>query len=568
MRGSSRGPSRLEKLSHVIGSVVVLLIFAGAAWLLYHELRHYRVRDIRHGLSMIPAGRVWLAVGLTALNYLILIGYDFLAVRSIRHPLALGRIALASFTGFATSYNFGALLGGTSVRYRLYSAWGLSAVDILRLVLMLGLTFWFGIFGLAGVLFLVDPFPIPAGLALPFATVQPLGWGLLVLTVGYLGLTVFWKRPIRFRNTQVSLPGPGISALQLAIAAADLIVAAAILYVLLPAGFGLNYFEFLGIYLLAVVAVILTHVPGGVGVFELMVLKLAGAQSNEQLVAALLIFRAVYYLLPLLISAVLLAGHELLLRRRATERLLEGLYDAASAAAPSLLAYAAFAAGAILLFSGALPVLPSRLGRLAQTIPLPLMELSHFLASLAGTGLLLVARGLQRRLASAWRLTIGLLAVGIAGSLLKGFDYEEALVLAVVLAVLASCRQEFYHQGSLVHMRFPTGWMTAVVLVVLASVWLGLFAYRHVDDLAGVWSYFALRADDSRFLRASLGVAVMLLLIVVRRTARRRPGKRCRSPRRTGMPSRRSSATRRRQRPTWPCWVISRFCSANSATRL
>lgn len=108
MRGSSRGPSRLEKLSHVIGSVVVLLIFAGAAWLLYHELRHYRVRDIRHGLSMIPAGRVWLAVGLTALNYLILIGYDFLAVRSIRHPLALGRIAPASFTGFATSYNFGA----------------------------------------------------------------------------------------------------------------------------------------------------------------------------------------------------------------------------------------------------------------------------------------------------------------------------------------------------------------------------------------------------------------------------------------------------------------------------
>nr|HPM83274.1 YbhN family protein [Candidatus Anammoximicrobium sp.] len=134
-RPSLGGPSRLEKLSHLIGSVVVVLIFAGAAWLLYHELKHYRVRDIRHSLGMIPAGRVWLAIGLTALNYLVLIGYDFLAVRSIRHPLPLGQIALASFTGFATSYNFGALLGGTSVRYRLYSAWGLSAVDIVRLVL-------------------------------------------------------------------------------------------------------------------------------------------------------------------------------------------------------------------------------------------------------------------------------------------------------------------------------------------------------------------------------------------------------------------------------------------------
>jgi len=521
-RGSSHGPTRLEKVSRVIGSVVVLLIFAGAAWLLYHELRHYRVRDIRHSLRMIPASRVGLAVGLAALNYLILIGYDFLAIRSIRHPLGLGRIALASFTGFATSFNFGALLGGTSVRYRLYSAWGLSAVDILRLVLMLGLTFWFGIFGLAGVLFLIDPFPIPAALALPFATVRPLGWGLLALTIGYLGLSVFWKRPIRFRNTQVSLPGPGISALQLTIAAADLIVAAAILYVLLPAGFGLDYFEFLGIYVLAVVAVILTHVPGGVGVFELMVLKLAGAESNEPLVAALLIFRAVYYLLPLLISAVLLAGHELLLRRRATERLLEGLYDAASAAAPALLAYAAFAGGAILLLSGALPVLPYRAEWLARTVPLPLTELAHLAASLAGTGLLLAARGLQRRLDSAWRLTLGLLAAGIVGSLLKGLDYEEAFVLAVVLAVLASCRREFYHHGSLVHLRFTTGWMTAVVLAVLASVWLGLFAYRHVEDLGGEWDHFALNDDAARFLRAGLGTAVLLLVIVVRRTARRR----------------------------------------------
>ncbi len=522
-RRSLGGPSRLEKLSHLIGSVVVVLIFAGAAWLLYHELKHYRVLDIRHSLGMIPAGRVWLAIGLTALNYLVLIGYDFLAVRSIRHPLPLGQIALASFTGFATSYNFGALLGGTSVRYRLYSAWGLSAVDIVRLVLMLGFTFWFGIFALAGVLFLVDPFPIPAGLSLPFTTVQPLGWGLLGLAVGYLALTAFWKKPIRFRNTEISLPGPGISALQLLIAGADLIVAAAILYVLLPPDFGLNYFEFLGIYLLAVVAVIFSHVPGGVGVFELIVLKLAGAQSNEKLVAALLIFRAIYYLLPLLIAAVLLAGHELVLRRRATERLLAGLYDAASAAAPSLLAYAVFAAGAILLFSGALPVIPARLGQLALLVPLPLIELSHFVASLTGTGLLVLARGLQRRLDSAWRLTIVLLAVGIACSLLKGLDFEEALVLAVVLAVIAACRQEFFHQGSLSHLRFTTGWMTAVVLAVLASVWLGLFAYRHVDDLAGMWNHIAWQADASRFLRASVGVMAMLLLIVVRRAARRRP---------------------------------------------
>ncbi len=498
-----------------------------------------------------------------------MIGYDFLAVRSIRHPLALGRIALASFTGFATSYNFGALLGGTSVRYRLYSVWGLSAVDIVRLVVMLGLTFWFGVFGLAGVLFLVDPFPIPAGLALPVATVRPLGWGLLALTIGYLGLTVFWKKPIRLRGTEVSLPGPGISSLQLAIAAADLIVAAGILYVLLPADFGLDYFEFLGIYLLAVVAVILTHVPGGVGVFELMVLKLAGAQSNERLIAALLVFRAIYYLLPLLISAVLLAGHELMLRRRATERLLAGLYGAASAAAPSLLAYATFAAGAILLFSGALPVLPSRLGQLELTIPLPLMELSHFAASLAGTGLLLTARGLQRRLLSAWQMSIALLAVGIAGSLLKGFDYEEAVVLGVVLARVGQLSAGILPPGLIgppaVHLRLDDGrglggpgFRVAGIVRLPAHRGLG----RYVEPLLVASRRAAIPASERR-----RGGDV---------AADRRPADRPPPALGSGVGARSGPGGGGNDRPhlaaelpsIWHCLAISRFSSANSVPAL
>jgi uncharacterized membrane protein YbhN (UPF0104 family) len=295
---------------------VVLLIFAAAVWLLVRELRRYNFAEIRQSLSAIPAARLWVAAILTALNYLILIGYDYLAVRWVRHPLPLWRISLASFVGFVTSYNFGAALGGTSVRFRLYSAWGLSAVDIVRLMLMMGLTFWFGIFALAGVIFLVDPFPIPPELSLPWHTVRPLGVVLLALAAAYVVVTACWKKPIRIRGEHVTLPGPAISLLQLTIAAADLIVAAACLYVLLPADIGLTYFEFLGIYLLAVVAVIFSHVPGGVGVFELMVLKLAGAQSSEAVVAALLVFRVIYYLLPLLIAAALFAGHEVSLRFR------------------------------------------------------------------------------------------------------------------------------------------------------------------------------------------------------------------------------------------------------------
>ena len=141
-------------------------VFGLAMWLLWHELRQFRLRDIRDALYQLPPVSIALAVGLTALNYLALVGYDWLAIRAINHPLPLRRVALASFTGFTTSYNFGALLGGTSVRYRLYSAWGLSAIDIVQLVIMLGVTFWVGIFALAGIVFVIAPFPIPDKLLL------------------------------------------------------------------------------------------------------------------------------------------------------------------------------------------------------------------------------------------------------------------------------------------------------------------------------------------------------------------------------------------------------------------
>ena len=95
-------------------------------------------------------------------NYMILVGYDWFAVRWVEAgDLSLRKIALASFTGYAFSYNFGATLFGTSIRYRLYSAWGVPLVKIVELLVILGLTFWFGVFTLAGVVFIVTPSRFP-----------------------------------------------------------------------------------------------------------------------------------------------------------------------------------------------------------------------------------------------------------------------------------------------------------------------------------------------------------------------------------------------------------------------
>lgn len=511
-------------LRRILPPLIVVLVFVAAVFALHHQLKDQSLRRIRENLDEIPTDHLWTALILTAVNYLLLIGYDYLAVRSLGRRLSLPRISLASFTGFVISYNIGALLGGTPVRYRLYSAWGFSAVEIVRLVLMLAVIFWVGLFALAGVVFLVQPFPIPASLGdvlhLPFKTVQPLGLFLLAVAVGYLGLTVWRRKPICFRGMEIALPGFRLSLAQLAVSAADLIVAAGVLYALMPEDFALNFWQFLGVFLLGWVAVVLSHVPGGLAVFEGVVLAMASTDANKtQVAAALVAFRVIYYLLPLVLAAGLLGGYEVALRQTTMRRLWGGMSRWFGAVAPSLLALGTLLAGAVMLLSGAMPVFPGRLPRLRELVPLSVVEASHFLASLTGAALLLLAMGLYRRLDSAFCLTAGLLVVGMVVSLLKGLAFEQAIFLGVILAALLGCRGEFRRKGSLLHEPFTPGWIGAIILSAGCSIWLGLFAHKHVEFSAELWWQFALdkHGDAPRFLRASVGVVVLLLLFAVRK---------------------------------------------------
>jgi phosphatidylglycerol lysyltransferase len=311
----------LRTLINRISPLLVVLVFAAAVALLYRQVSGYSFEKIRDAILKVPRTQIVLSCILTVFNYAVLIGYDVLAVKSVAHPLPFRRIALASFTGFATSYSFGALLGGGSVRFRLYSAWGLSPAEIVQLVVILGVTFWFGVFALAGVIFIFHPFEISSDLHLPFTTTFPLGFPLILMAVGYLAVTVAWKKPIHIGGKAVKLPGFRMSAAQLAVAAGDLIVAAACFHVLFPIG-SVSYVNFLGVYLLAIVVVVLSHVPGGVAVFDVIILKMCPVAQKEAVLAAILLFRVIYYLLPLLAAALILGIYELRLRSAAFRRLL------------------------------------------------------------------------------------------------------------------------------------------------------------------------------------------------------------------------------------------------------
>ncbi len=298
-----------------IGKCIVLFIAVLACWLLYDKLKAYSLHEIIKYITQIRPWQLCSAIFLVVLNYFILVGYDWLAVKAIGRHLPLPRVAFVSFTGCAVSYNIGAILGGTAVRYRLYSLWGFHPIDIVRLVFMLAVTFWIGAFGLAGAVFLFADLHIPPELDIDPAVIRPLGACLLGLALGYLALCWYARgRAVRIFKKEFSLPSLRIALAQTAVACSDLVVAAACMYVLLPPHAHVAFSDFLPSYLLAQVAAVLSHVPGGVGVLEVVLMHIVHGVKPEKLIGAIVVFRFFYYIIPLVIAAVLLLWNELRLR--------------------------------------------------------------------------------------------------------------------------------------------------------------------------------------------------------------------------------------------------------------
>ncbi|MFL5618769.1 MAG: bifunctional lysylphosphatidylglycerol flippase/synthetase MprF [Gemmatimonadaceae bacterium] len=189
-------------------------------------------------------------------------------------------------------------------------------------------------------------------------------------------------------------------------------------------------------------------------------------------------------------------------------------------ATPDLLAIVVFGAGVILLVSGATPGIGWRLRWLDDALPLALIELSHFSASVAGVALVILARALHQRLDTARHLAIVALLVGIAGSLLKGLDYEEALVLTLVLGAVVRARSQFWRRSSITAEPLTTGWTVAVIAALVGTTWLGFFSYRHIAYDNELWWQFATSGDAPRFLRATVGVTVVAIGFALARLMR------------------------------------------------
>jgi uncharacterized membrane protein YbhN (UPF0104 family) len=297
---------RWRRLRRVVFAVFLIV----ACVLLVRYAQSVDWPQVASAMAGYDAGTLSLAGALVAASYLLFCAYDLAARRYSHHALPTGRVMAVAFTSYAFGLNIGALVGGVGFRYRLYSHAGLTVGTISRIVAFSVATNWLGYLLLAGLLFASGQVRPPPQWNVDGAMAPWLGWMMLAATAVYtVACRITHGRVLHLRGHHFRLPSLPMALLQFSMAALNWAVTAALLYVLMPQG--VDYAAVLGALLLAAVASAIAHIPAGIGVLEAVVLAMLGHLAPAPaLLAALLAYRACYYLVPLLVGLGMYAALE------------------------------------------------------------------------------------------------------------------------------------------------------------------------------------------------------------------------------------------------------------------
>lgn len=307
--------ARAHRTKLTILMMVAVLAIAGMA--LTEILKEVRIADIHAAFAKITAHQIALSVGLTALSFIVLSFYDVLGLSAIGKPQPWWRALLGSFTAYNLSHNLGfAPITGAAARWRAYRGTTLDAADIARLVVIAGVTFWLGIFLLLGLFLVLFPGALRVNdVPFHYPTQALIGAAVLSGIAVYLVACARQKGPLTVLGWTLPVPTLRQALIQFSLAATDIAIASAALLVLLPPEVWHHYPDFLVAYVVAVVIALLTHAPGGIGVFEAVVLVTLPDVDKPSLVSALILYRVIYYWGPLLLALALLGLNELRMMR-------------------------------------------------------------------------------------------------------------------------------------------------------------------------------------------------------------------------------------------------------------
>ena len=311
-----------EKIGwHRVGFILSATIIAIAAVVLYRKLHNISLGKVLTAMSTVEYRDVAIAALYVAAGYFTLTFYDLFALRTIgRKDVPYRVAALAGFTSYSIGHNVGAsVFTGGAVRYRIYSGWGLDAVEVAKLCFVAGLTFWLGNITVLGFGFAYHPQAASEIDLLPPWASRALGIAALTALTAYVVWVWQTPRVIGRQNWEVRLPSGPLTLLQIVIGIVDLTFCALAMYMLVPSEPPIPYIDVAVIFITATLLGFASHSPGGLGVFDAAMLVALWQYDAEELLAGLLLFRLLYYILPFALALAVLGIREVLLsmaRRR------------------------------------------------------------------------------------------------------------------------------------------------------------------------------------------------------------------------------------------------------------
>jgi uncharacterized membrane protein YbhN (UPF0104 family) len=300
---------------HRVGVILSLIIIAIAAVVLYRKLHNINVSKVLTAMATVEYRDVAISALFVAAGYFTLTFYDLFALRTIgRKDVPYRVAALAGFTSYSVGHNVGAsVFTGGAVRYRIYSAWGIDAIEVAKICFIAGLTFWLGNITVLGFGFAYHPQAASDIDQLPLWLNRLLGIAALLTLIGYI--TWVWRTPrvIGRQNWQVRLPHGPLTLLQIFIGIVDLSCCAMAMYVLVPNDPHMQFIDIAVIFITATLLGFASHSPGGLGVFDAAMLIALWEFDAEELLAGLLIFRLLYYIMPFTMALAVLGIREFML---------------------------------------------------------------------------------------------------------------------------------------------------------------------------------------------------------------------------------------------------------------
>ncbi len=510
----------MGKWRHALPVILGLVLFAMGVFALHRLLKPVNAADVVRQVRDTPWLTLIEALGATALGYVALIGYDWSALRNLGKKVPLHIIAVGGFLGYSFGNTVGiSIVSGGAVRYRIYSAFGLNAFEVASVSTFVALAFGFGITVIGLVALALHPYALEG--VIPIAPEALRIWamaGAVGVTAALTWLSVSGST-LRIGRFEISAPGPGILFGQLGFTLADTTMAALTLYVLLPSG-APDFVAFLALFAAASMAGVLSHVPGGVGVFESIIIAAMPADVPlGKVAAALLLYRVIYFLVPFALALTVVALNEARLAGGAVTRLLGDVPEPLKpvmrttiAAAPALAGLTAFGLGAYLLLMALMPaVRPDQIDP-NDLLAAILLEGGAMLSAVLGILLLILSQGLARRISGAFWLTEAALIAGAVASLLNGLDIESAVLLSGTALVLWPFVGEFYRSAKLTRGVFSPGWIVLVAGIGLSAVALFFFMHEATPYSTGLWTQFSAGSNTPRALRAGLAASSLLLL--------------------------------------------------------